>query len=143
MQNQLKRIIVLFVLLIVWGCAKEEDLTTTVPYASVNIVINTISDNAFETPYHHKLYNNEGYAGVIVISNTDASMLYAFDLCCPYEAPSKNKLNVKNAIQLECPSCKTVYNLDDGLGRPDSGPGNKRLKRYYGSKDGKTYRFRN
>lgn len=146
MNNVLKRLAVLSVILILWGCAKEENVSSSVPYRQVEININTTLENSFDNPYYTKIYSSAGYAGVIVISyyasGVDLS-LAAFDLCCPYEAPAKNVLEKINTLQLQCPKCKSVYNIGDGSGRYESGPTTERLRKYYVNKDGTMYRIRN
>ncbi|MEN9918796.1 MAG: hypothetical protein RL662_1232 [Bacteroidota bacterium] len=137
--------------ILVSGCVKEEDTTSKVPYARVEIDINTTIENKFDNPYHHqKYYQNQagvryaGYGGVIVTSNADASWLYAYDLCCPYEAPLKNELEVVGVgLKLRCPNCKSEYAIDNGTGRVVSGVATERLKRYIVLKDGSFYRIRN
>lgn len=141
--------IVLF-LMSFFSCAEEESRISPIPNARVEIDINTILNHQFNNPYHSKKYypNSEGvfyagYVGVIVISNVDASWVYAFDLCCPHDVSSKKELINKNDLQLECPTCKSVFNIGDGSGANVSGPAKERLKRYNVGKSGATYRIRN
>lgn len=128
------------------GCAKEETQTSTIPYALVQIDIQTQIEHGFNNPYYTKEYFTNGvsgYAGVIAISNFDASNIYAFDLCCPHEAPVKNVLTKKNSLELECPKCKSIYSIADGSGRVVSGVSTERLRSYKVIRDGYYYRIRN
>lgn len=133
-------------LLLLTSCAKEETRTSTIPYALVQIDIQTQIEHGFNNPYHTKEYHTNGvsgYAGVIAISNLDASNIYAFDLCCPHEAPTKNVLTKKNSLELECLKCKSVYSIADGSGRVVSGVSTERLRSYRVIRDGYYYRIRN
>lgn len=135
-------------LFLIVGCAKEEDRSSSIPSALVQIDIQTQLENEFANPYTTKVYNqagSTGYGGVLVISNADASYLYAFDRCCPYEAPEKNIVEKINSLQVKCPKCGTIYNIANGTGRVESGsgPGAEKLKAYSVYKDGYYYRIRN
>lgn len=128
------------------GCAKEESLTSSIPAALVQIDIQTQLENNFNNPYTTKTYTQTGYTGyggVIAISNADASWIYAFDMCCPYEAPEKNSVVVYNSLQVQCPKCKTIYNIANGSGKVESGIGSEKLKSYHVIRDGYYYRIRN
>lgn len=128
------------------GCAKEENLSSSIPFALVQIDIQTQVENEFDNPYYSKMYTEPGYTGyggVIVISNETASYLYAFDMCCPYEAPEKNVVQKINSLQVQCPKCKTIYTISNGTGKVESGPGNEKLKAYRVYIDGNYYRIRN
>ena len=138
----------IFITTIFFGsCADEETQTTSIPYAAVKIDIQTQIEHDFNNPYFYKIYKDvgvSGYAGVIAISNSDASAIHAFDLCCPHEAPNKNVVTVKeNSLEVECPKCKSVYYIADGTGRVVSGVSTERLKSYRIIRDGYYYRIRN
>lgn len=124
------------------GCAKEEDYSSNIPNKAVEININIILKHEFRNPYYHEKFEG-GYAGVVVISNADASTLLAYDLCCPYEAPEINKITIKEGSSTgQCPKCKSVFNLIEA-GKVVSGVSTKRLKGYNVSIDGDYYRIRN
>lgn len=136
--------------ILLWGCAKEEDGNNNVPVKQVEININILLENQFNNPFHSKRYYNNtngvifaGYAGVLAISNVDASWIYAYDLCCPYEAPQINQITVISSLQAQCPKCKSVYQIGDGTGKPTSGPSSQRLRAYRVIKDGSFFRIRN
>lgn len=128
------------------GCAKEENLSSSIPFAVVKIDIQTQIENNFDNPYYTKTYTETGYTGyngVITIANADASFIYAFDMCCPYEAPLKNTVAKINSLQVQCPKCKTIYTISNGTGKVESGPGTEKLKAYSVVRDGYYYRIRN
>lgn len=136
----------LFSIFILTACGKEESYTSSVPNRQVDILINTTIEHEFNNAFYSKEYPSQGYAGVIVISYNDYNSnlsLAAFDLCCPYEAPGKNTLSQINKLQVQCPNCKSIFNIGDGTGRCQSGPGTERLKSYYVSKNGTSYRISN
>lgn len=136
------------------SCAKEESRDSSVPYARVDININLILQHEFYNPLHSKKYyaNSDGilyagYAGVLAISNQDASWIYAYDLCCPYEAPLKNEIEISGSLRAKCPKCGSVYNLMNG-GRAESGPAKDneataRLRNYSVVKSSDSYRIYN
>lgn len=138
-------------LLVCVSCAKEESQATNIPYRRVEININTKIEHDFDNSfYSKKYYPNKGtvfyggYVGVLVISNADASRLFAYELCCPNEAPEKNELQLtKSGIKLKCPKCKSEFNLADGRGKVESGPATQGLKRYSVIREGDLYRIRN
>lgn len=138
-------LIILFCGVLLMSCGKEETLSSSIPYAAVAIDIQTQIEHEFNNPYHTKEYHTgvSGYGGVIAISNFDASYIYAFDLCCPHEAPTKNILIKKNSLELECPKCKSVYSISDGSGRVVSGVSTERLRSYRVMRDGYYFRIRN
>jgi len=130
-------------LTIITSCSKEDDWSSSVPYASVNISIQTQIENEFNNPLYSKQYPNQGYAGVIVITNESASGIYAYDLCCPHEAPQKNILVMDGSISVKCPKCNSKYSLTSG-GQVESGPSTERLKEYRNvRKNGSFYRIWN
>lgn len=137
------------------SCAKEEDRNNDIPQSRVEIDINFITEHQFDNPYYYKKYYtgqnapSAGYIGVLAISlhDTNGSVtLRAFELCCPYEAPIRNELNIiEDNWTLQCPKCNSQYSLIDE-GRPTSGPAStegKRLRRYNVYKDAVFYRIRN
>lgn len=126
------------------ACAQEENRNSSVPFARVEIDIQTQIENEFNNPFYSKKYANWGYAGVIAISNAEASWIYAYDMCCPREVPLKNEVEVlSNRLHAQCPKCKTVYNIADGTGKVISGPGSERLKTYRVIREGYLFRIRN
>lgn len=143
-----KQLIALVFILIFWGCEKEENRSTSIPGRPVYIDINTTLEHDFNNPYYSKIYPDQGYGGVIVISYYDYNnntnlTLGAFDLSCPYEANASNKVEQKGKTEVECPKCKSIFEIGDGTGKCKSGPSTERLRSYYISKDGSTYRIRN
>lgn len=138
----------LFIGILFVSCGKEESQTSKIPYAQVKIDIQTQLEHEFNNPYYKKIYTTpgiSGFGGVIVTSNATGQQLYAYDLCCPYEAPQINVLQVKNDLEVQCPKCKSIYNITDDYnrGRVVSGPGTERLRIYRVFKEGYYYRVRN
>lgn len=150
MTKTFQYITVLITIVIFSSCAKEESRDSTIPTRQVLIDINIILENKFQNPFYSKPYYNNtgtvkyaGYAGVLAISNAEASWIYAYDLCCPHEAPLIDEIEVISSLQAQCPKCKTVYQIADGTGKATSGPGTERLKSYRVMKDGSFFRIRN
>jgi|GEM_PF-2029140 len=150
--------LLLFISVLIFiSCAKEENRDSDIPYAQVEIDINYKTEHQFDNAYYYKQYytgkntSAAGYVGVLAISlysnNTNGTLiLKAFELCCPYEAPLKNELNVVvDNWTLKCPKCNSQYSLIDD-GRAKSGPAvadGKRLKSYAVYKGDVFYRIRN
>lgn len=136
--------IILTTIILFSACAKEENRNSPIPYVTVTLNIQTQLENGFNNPFYSKKYANAGYAGVLAISNADASWIFAYDLCCPHEAPLKNEIQVlSNRLHAQCPKCKTVYNIADGTGKAISGPGSEFLKAYRVMREGYLFRIRN
>lgn len=145
-----KYIFIITIITVLSACAKEESRDSTIPTKLVEININITLEHQFQNPfYSRKYYNNTGtvkyagYAGVLAISNAEASWIYAYDLCCPHEAPLINEIQVISALQAQCPKCKSIYQIADGTGRVTSGPSTERLRSYRVMKDGSFFRIRN
>lgn len=147
--------IILFFVTSLISCADEEDKTSNIPQSAVSIDISYKNEPEFDNPYYYKKYytgknaEQAGYAGVLAITLYNSNglvTLYAYDLCCPYEAPLKNELEVvEDNWTLKCPKCKSDYSLLNE-GRPKSGPAadaGKRLRGYAVYKDAVFYRIRN
>lgn len=143
-------IVIIAVISLLSACAKEESQNSTIPARQVLVDINIILENQFQNPFYTKKYYNNtgtvkyaGYAGVLAISNADASWIYAYDLCCPHEAPLINEIEVISSLQAQCPKCKSIYQIADGTGKVTSGPSTERLRSYKVMKDGSFFRIRN
>lgn len=143
-----------FISVVLVSCAKEETYTSRVPNATVDIEINLLLEHNFNNAlYVKKYYSGQngiayaGYAGVMAITNEDASWLYAYDLCCPYEAPEKNEVQMSGSLKAKCPRCGSVFDLMNG-GRAESGPATqieeaRRLKNYSVLRNTNYYRIYN
>lgn len=143
-------IFIITVISLLSACAKEESQNSTVPTKLVEININITLEHQFQNPFYSKKYYNNtgtvkyaGYGGVLAISNAEASWIYAYDLCCPHEAPLINEIEVISSLQAQCPKCKSIYQIADGTGRVTSGPSTERLRSYRVIKDGSFFRIRN
>lgn len=142
MTKFLKPTVIILSLILFAACGKEEDKDSSIPERRVVIDINITLEHQFVKNYHTKTYPNNGYGGVLVVSDA-LTNIYAYDLCCPYEAPLINVIKVINDLQAQCPKCKTIYNIADGTGRKESGISNEHLKRYKVYHDGDWFRIRN
>lgn len=146
MTNFIKRLTVLIIVFSIWGCNKDENLSTSIPNRSVQININTTIEHEFNNTYYSRIYPKQGYGGVIVISYYDINTnltLAAFDLSCPYEADALNKVENLGQTEMQCSKCKSIFEIGTGTGVCKSGPSKERLRSYYVSKDGTMYRIRN
>ena len=74
-----------------------------------------------------------GYSGVVVVRAYDNN-LYAFDICCTYEADRDVTLE-DDGFFLTCPQCGSVFEIGNGTGFVNSGPATQRLKKYYTSQN--------
>lgn len=143
-------IFIITVISLLSACAKEEGRDSTIPTRLVEVNINITLEHQFQNPFYSKKYYNNtgtvkyaGYGGVLAISNAEASWIYAYDLCCPHEAPLINEIEVISSLQAQCPKCKSIYQIADGTGRVTSGPSTERLRSYRVMKDGSFFRIRN
>nr|WP_297169392.1 Rieske 2Fe-2S domain-containing protein [uncultured Dysgonomonas sp.] len=151
MTKTIQYIFIIVAFFLLSACAKEENRDSTIPTRQVLIDINITLEHQFLNSYYYKKYYNNtgtvkyaGYAGVLAISNDEASWIYAYDLCCPHESPLINEIEVlKNQLQAQCPKCKSIYQIADGTGRVTSGPSKERLRSYRVMKDGNFFRIRN
>ena len=111
------------------------------------ITVQTKVDNSFLTDYladgllgNSKIYTKEdpaslspngsyGYSGVVVVRAYD-NYLYAFDICCTYEADREIALK-DDGFFLKCPQCGSSFEIGNGTGYVNSGPATQRLKKYH------------
>jgi nitrite reductase/ring-hydroxylating ferredoxin subunit len=70
-----------------------------------------------------------GYSGVVVVRAYDNN-LYAFDICCTYEA-NRDIALVDDGFFLKCPKCGSSFEIGNGTGLVNKGPATQRLKKYY------------
>jgi len=119
----------------------------------VYIDINYKTEPAFDNPFHYKKYYTgkdniraAGYVGILAIclyNSNGAIDVFAYELCCPHEAPQKNELQLKSDNwTLECPKCKSIFSLING-GKVVSGASTHNLKRYAVRKNDVFYQIRN
>ena len=130
------------------SCSKEE-IKSTIPYAPVNFKIDLVADKIdyfdyalFEQPRLAGEY--VGYAGLLIFRDHEG-VLFAFDLCCPYEKNRDIKVQPNTLGEAKCPACQTVYDImHQGQGFVKSGPGKLHLQRYSVLKSSEDiYRIRN
>ena len=70
-----------------------------------------------------------GYGGVIVVRAYDNN-IYAFDICCTYEANRDITLE-DDGFFLKCPQCGSSFEIGNGTGYVNKGPATQRLKKYH------------
>ena len=116
--------------------ACEEDFTSTIPFAPVNLTIDLINYNLTLAPSYKEFITWEdtsfpletdrfGFGGILVVNGFgfggSAINLYAYDLACPNEAQHDIRVKPQDSgLQAVCPKCGAVYNTATG-GAPESG----------------------
>ena len=126
-------------LLLFTGCTNELP-RQTIPYAPVNIQIDLNGlDHELRNPLAYKVFTEKdrrtdderfGYSGVLVTSNADGTILYAYDLCCPHENKREVRVVPEDNGTATCLTCGTVFVTQYGLGTRDKGPSTEPLQRY-------------
>ncbi len=126
-------------LLLSIGCADELP-RQTVPYAPVNVQIDLNGqDHTLRNPLAYKIFTEKdrrtdderfGYSGVLITSNADGTVLYAYDLCCPHEKKREVRVAPEDNGTATCPTCGTVFVTLYGLGTPEKGPATRPLQCY-------------
>ncbi len=121
------------------SCA-DESPRQTIPYAPVNVQIDLNGlDHVLRNPLSYKVFTEKerrtdderfGYSGVLVTSNADGTVLYAYDLCCPHEKKRGVRVVPEDNGTAMCPTCGTVFVTLYGLGTPEKGPACRPLQRY-------------
>ena len=126
------------------GCFQEPE-NSNIPNTRVNFYIdasisgvdNHLADGLLgnskiytkEDPASLSPNGNYGYSGVVVVRAYD-NYLYAFDICCTYEADREIALK-DDGFFLTCPQCGSVFEIGNGTGFVNSGPATQRLKKYH------------
>ena len=154
----LKKILVVCILCCL-HTACEEDFTSTIPFAPVNLIIDLMNYDDFgnipsyrkfitmEDTYFPKKVYEFGFGGILVVrgvyGGTPPAGLFAYDLACPNEARHKVRVKPQSpGLQAICSECGAVYNIATG-GAPESGS-RYWLRRYNVAQIGETeYRITN
>jgi nitrite reductase/ring-hydroxylating ferredoxin subunit len=126
------------------GCIPEPE-NTNIPNTRVNFYIdvslsgvdNHLADGLLgnskiytkSNPSQLSPNGSYGYSGVAVVRAYD-NYLYAFDICCTYEADRNVVLN-DDGFFLECPKCHSSFEIGNGTGYVNKGPATQRLKKYF------------
>lgn len=77
-----------------------------------------------------------GFGGLIIghsaLPMNVNSQYVAYDRACPYEADDLviSRLVINSNREAKCPKCNTVYDLDTGFPKGNTGPSKERLKTY-------------
>jgi len=134
-----KALLLWFGLLLSTGCADEVP-RQTIPYAPVNVQIDLNGlDHVLRNPLSYKIFTEKdrrtdderfGYSGILVTSNADGTVLYAYDICCPHEKKREVRVVPGDNGTATCPTCGTVFVTLYGLGTPEKGPSTQSLQCY-------------
>jgi len=143
LKNSLLYIALFFVATSLVSCNKEEE-NKSIPSAPVSFVIDVSpagADYELNGSGVCKIYTDDspatcspgcgayGYSGVAVIRSVIDEKLYAFDICCPYEA--QKGIALKNdGYFLKCSNCGSQFSIGNGTGAVYSGPSTQPLKTY-------------
>ena len=124
--------ILLAVLLVCFSLSCEDEIYSPIPYAQVYIELDLdFEDSDLMAKSTYKTFTQPrkgidrlGFGGILVINGFGINIvdLYAYDLACPIEANRniKVKPDMDNG-KATCPECKSIYNITNGTGRPESG----------------------
>lgn len=131
----MKRFLTCFLIVLVCSCTKT--IESPIPYARVNLKIDLrYEDKDLVGPYFHKEFTvarnageSVGYGGILVVCGAE-NTYFAYDLCCPNEAPKKIRIEANDIGQAICPECGTLYDTGFGNGNPLKGVSKYPLRRY-------------
>ena len=140
--------IIILVLFTITGCITEPE-NSNIPNSRVNFYIDVSlsgTDNSLTDGLlgNSKIYTKTkpsklspngsyGYSGVVVVRAYD-NHIYAFDICCTYEA-DRNIALENDGFFLKCPKCGSTFEIGYGTGIKNSGPAAQPLKKYYTSEN--------
>ncbi len=148
--NMFCKVICMFAwLLLIAGCGREE-AEYVIPASPVNFKVDVNNaDNSLKTPGNILTYTSPrlggeyvGYSGLLVFSGLiqeNGVVLYAFDLCCPYE--KDKSVVVHPSVEdgtATCSECNSVFDLRTGIGNRTSGPSSTGLQQYKVSRESST-----
>ncbi len=142
--NNIKYILLL--LTVVLTACNNVVENTNIPYSRVSFLIDVSPTGADKELREGlmgncKVYNGKspavlspgigayGYSGVVVTRATD-DKLYAFDMCCPYEA-KKDIVLKADGFFMNCPVCGSQFSIGNGSGYVNKGPAAQPLKTYH------------
>lgn len=145
---KLKAFILTSIIFFLGGCMPEPE-NTNIPNARVSFYLDVsisgvdyhLADGLLGNSIIYTKYSpsqlspngSYGYSGVVVVRAYDNN-LYAFDICCTYEADRDVTLE-DDGFFLTCPQCGSVFEIGNGTGFVNSGPATQRLKKYYTSQN--------
>lgn len=122
----------LFMLLFLHGCNDDQEY---IPYVPVNFSVNLTIMNELTTTGYSRLFEAEGYGGVIVfcefydVVTPSASIYHAYDATCTNEISKDCTLSSENNnVTALCSCCSSEYSLFDGF--PYKGDATVALKTY-------------
>jgi hypothetical protein len=109
----------------------DENITSTIPNAPVNLTLDLAgADASLYGSLAYKEYTTPrlatdrlGFGGLLVVNGIGENPivnLFAYDLACPNEARSNVRIKPENTGLATCPQCGAVYRIAWG-GSPESG----------------------
>jgi hypothetical protein len=121
-----------FLLFILLLSSCEEELTSPIPNAPVNITLDLdFADSdlvpalAIKSITKPRVATDRiGFGGILIIngySSNGATTLFAYDLACPVEVDRNILVVPDNIGKARCSQCGAVYNTAYGSGIPESG----------------------
>lgn len=140
---KIKKIILTSIIILLGGCIPEPE-NTNIPNARVSFYLDVsisgvdyhladgqLGNSRIYTKYSPSQLSpngSYGYSGVVVVRAYDNN-LYAFDICCTYEA-DRNITLEDDGFFLTCPKCGSAFEIGNGTGYVNHGPATQRLKKY-------------
>lgn len=132
-------VVLLLILLSAVACVdKTEEFT--IPFAPVNFEVhlasydvelrNALAYKVFTEAERRRNTDRFGFAGLLVVSDVTGNLLFAYDLCCPYEDNKSIKVLPDGNGKAECTSCGSVFVTMYGQGSVVKGPASQSLQRY-------------
>ncbi|MDL2222487.1 hypothetical protein LJB98_00130 [Bacteroidales bacterium OttesenSCG-928-M11] len=121
----------ILLLLVCFYSSCEEEYVSNIPYAKVNLELNTLTQDYDLIPilsyktFTQRRYDTDriGYGGILVTNGigTGVLNLYAYDLSCPVEAMRNIRVVPNDYGEACCERCGAKFNISSGLGNPISG----------------------
>ena len=146
---------IVFCLLLLASVSCDDNVRSSIPVRQVNLVRSMLTDTdafglmnpgtckEFVTPL--KATDRLGFGGLLVVCgfNFDEKQNhFAFDLACPYEVHPEVRVTMNDALQAECSTCGSKFNVVYGTGVCAEGPAREGLRRYRISVSGYTITVR-
>jgi len=134
--NAVKRIVLLFILLVFLGECKDknDEYHDIIPNVPVDFYLQPDGID-FIPMGSWKIYELEGYRGILIY-RVDQTTFHAYERTCPYD-PQIDSAIVEtdhSGILLVDSVCMSLYNILDGS--PAGGPASLALKQYFTEYDG-------
>lgn len=134
-----KTVFTLLLVLFCFSCSEEAPLFT-VPMAPVNFKVDiggldhqlngALNFKTFTVKDARTQLDRFGYGGLLLVRDHEASGLFAYDLCCPYEDQRNITVTPTNDGKAVCKICGSIFVTMYGLGSVESGPSTESLQKY-------------